>query len=389
MRTAPEFTLLVTLAALGTACTDQPHPAAPSFSLATAAACRTPANVVVTDEAGLKAALAAASPGEVIGLGAFFGITADVFIETPNVTLTCSTPGAGLFALSPSVDALVVVDIGGSGAAVDGLVLDASGTDPAGVGAYFAGDVFGPGRAVPNVRFSHNTVTCSPGGCTLLAGTSGAQILGNTFTSAGSFTGVHVELGIDELDSVRVQGNTVVATAPSTDFRFGGIRVIGAKNVVISDNTVTGPWANSLSLAQLSRSVVERNRLSGAAIYGIGLTRNRFLRTFVLNTAFRSNVVSGAANGGVFARKACGNVFVGNNLQGNAGNIGLIFPDTSGANTVVSDPTVIVDNGAYDCDGDGVIDPNNIVGAGAVLHGVNLGQEVSDAFRQVRGITLQ
>src|SRR5437016_7194078 len=32
---------------------------------------------------------------------------------------------------------------------------------------------------------------------------------------------------------------------------------------------------------------------------------------------FRSNVVTGAASGGRFARKACGNVFVGNNLQGN------------------------------------------------------------------------
>lgn len=65
----------------------------------------------------------------------------------------------------------------------------------------------------------------------------------------------------------------------------------------------------------------------------------------------------------------CGNVFVGNNLQGNSSNIGLIFPDTSGAKTVVGDPTVVVDNGAYDCDGEGVIDPNTIVGAGAVLRG--------------------
>src|SRR5206468_2851845 len=82
------------------------------------------------------------------------------------------------------------------------------------------------------------------------------------------------------------------------------------------------------------------------------------LTTFVLNSTFSANVVTGAASGGIFARKACGNVFVGNNLQGNESNIGLIFPDTSGANTVVGNSNVIVDNGAYDCNGDGGNDPN-------------------------------
>src|SRR3989449_9434502 len=229
------------------------------------------------------------------------GIEADVFVTTPNVTLTCAAPGAGLFALNPSVDNLIVVDVGGSGVAVDGLVLDASAVSVDGE-AYFAGDFFGPGLPVPNVRFTHNTVTCSPGGCTLLAGTSGAVVSNNTFTSAGSFTGVHVQLGLEDLDSVRIEGNTIVATAPSTDFRFGGIRLVGARHAVIRDNIVTGPWANSLSLATLSTSLITKNQLTGAAIYGIGLTRNTFLTTFVLSSTFSSNVVTGAASGGIFAR---------------------------------------------------------------------------------------
>ena len=104
---------------------------------------------------------------------------------------------------------------------------------------------------------------------------------------------------------------------------------------------------------------------------------------------FRSNVVTGAASGGRFARKACGNVFVGNNLQGNGSDIALIFPDTSGANTVVGNPNGIVDNGPYDCNGDGVNDPNIVTGTGAVLHGVTLGEAVSGAIRTVHGITLQ
>ncbi len=364
------------------ACHEPTQPAAPAdrpaFSTMASVACPASPTFTVSDEASLRAALAAASPGAVIAIRGMIGIAADVFVTTPHVTLTCAAAGAGLFALSSSVDNLIVVDVGGAGVAVDGLVLDASAASVDGE-AYVAGDFFGPGLPVPNVRFSHNTVTCSPGGCTLLAGTSGAVVSNNTFTSAGSFTGVHVQLGLEDLDSVRIEGNTIVATAPSTDFRFGGIRLVGARHAVIRDNIVTGPWANSLSLATLSTSLITKNQLTGAAIYGIGLTRNTFLTTFVLSSTFSSNVVTGAASGGIFARKACGNVFVGNNLQGNGSNIGLIFPDTSGANTVVGNPTLVVDNGAYDCNGDGVNDPNIITGAGAVMHGVNLGQVVSDA----------
>src|SRR5712691_10020981 len=363
------------------ACQDQtvaPTAARPSFSTVPSVACPASPTFLVTDEASLRAALAAASPGAVIAIRGMIGIAADVFVTTPNVTLTCAAAGAGLFALSPSIDALILVDLGGSGAAIDGLMLDGSAVSVNGE-TFFAGDFFGPGLPVPNVRFSRNTVTCSPGGCTLLAGTSGAVISNNTFTSAGSFTGVHVQLGVDNLDSVRIEGNTIVATAPSTDFRFGGIQLVGARHSVIRDNVVTGPWANSLSLAILSTSTITSNQLSGAAIYGIGLTRNPRLTTFVLSSTFSSNVVTGAASGGIFARTACGNVFVANDLQGNGSNIGLIFPDTSGANIVVGNPNVVVDNGAYDCNGDGVNDPNIITGAGAVMHGVNLGQVLSDA----------
>ncbi len=327
------------------ACNESTQPAAPAdrpaFGTMASLACPASPTFTVSDEASLRAALAAASPGAVIAIRGMIGIAADVFVTTPNVTLTCAAAGAGLFALNSSVDNLIVVDVGGSGVAVEGLVLDASAASVDGE-AYFAGDFFGPGLPVPNVR-------------------------------------VHVQLGLEDLDSVRIEGNTIVATAPSTDFRFGGIRLVGARHAVIRDNIVTGPWANSLSLATLSTSLITQNHLNGAAIYGIGLTRNPRLTTFVVNSTFSSNVVTGAASGGIFARKACRNVFVGNNLQGNGSNIGLIFPDTSGANTAVGNPTLVVDNGAYDCNGDGVNDPNIIMGAGAVMHGVNLGQVVSDA----------
>jgi len=82
----------------------------------------------------------------------------------------------------------------------------------------------------------------------------------------------------------------------------------------------------------------------------------------MLNNTLRSNVVTSAGTGGVFAKLACGNAFVGNSLQGNAGNIGLLFDATTGANTLVGNGTIVIDNGAFDCNGDGVNDPNIITG---------------------------
>ena len=57
--------------------------------------------------------------------------------------------------------------------------------------------------------------------------------------------------------------------------------------------------------------------------------------------------------------------------------------------TFVGNQTIVVDDGAFDCNGDGVADPNIITGGGAVRHGVTLGDVVSGAVRTIHGITLQ
>jgi hypothetical protein len=64
--------------------------------------------------------------------------------------------------------------------------------------------------------------------------------------------------------------------------------------------------------------------------------------------------------------------------EDNADDIGIWFALDSGANTVVGNKNVVVDDGDYDCDGDTFSDPNIIAGRGAVLHGVNLGDIVSE-----------
>jgi hypothetical protein len=378
---------LLTLAA----CTEPTRPAASrspqaDVALSVAATCPTPANVVVHDEASLLAALGAAYPGEVIGLDGFFGISADVTIATAGVTLTCVTPGSGLFAVSGSgVQDLLIADA--KKVVVDRLVLDGSQAGDSPLAAFNDATTF----FAESIAFTNNTVTCTPGAeCVNISGGLGPVLTDNRFQATDAFSGVHLQPDATPIDGARLERNTAVATTPSCCPNQGGIRVFGAANAVIADNTVVGPWANSLSVQALTMSVVERNQAKGAAIYGILFSGNpAFPTLLMLNNTFRSNVVTGAASGGVFAKLACRNVFVGNDLQGNAGNVGLIFDATTGANTLVGNGTIVTDNGAFDCNGDGVNDPNIVTGAGAVRHGVTLGKVVSGSIRTIHGITLQ
>ena len=367
MRARPLFALL-SLAALSAGCADQQgHVTAPAFSVGGAAACPIPANVVVTDEAGLNAALSGAQPGEVIGLGAFFGVDADVFVDTAHVTLTCATAGAGLFATNPGV--IDMLEIHGAGVTVDRLVLDASTSSDGPAVAINDGST---GFATA-LHFTRNTVTCGPGICLFLVGSTGAVVSDNQFTAGETFTGVHIQgSDIAAPDYTVVARNTIVATAPSIANAFGAIRFHTGFGVTISDNVVSGPWKNSTALTSIAAGVVEGNRLEGAQFFGIRLSSGSFVPAFVTQTTFRNNRVTDAGQAGILAFKACGNTFNGNNLNGNAGDLGLIFADQSGANVVSGNQNVVIDNGAWDCNGDGMIDPNVIGGKGKVLHGVAL-----------------
>src|SRR3989441_3401636 len=76
------------------ACHEPTQPGAPAdrpaFSTMASVACPASPTFTVSDEASLRAALAAASPGAVIAIRGMIGIAADVFVTTPNVTLTCA-----------------------------------------------------------------------------------------------------------------------------------------------------------------------------------------------------------------------------------------------------------------------------------------------------------
>src|SRR3989442_540048 len=234
-------------------------PARPLFSTVAATACPTPSNVIVTNEADLRAALSAATPGYVIGLDGFFGVAADVIVGSPDVTLTCATPGSGIFP-QPGFSGAWLLQVHATGGTVDRLILDGGSAE----GPYVAGADAGNGVFVADgAQLTNNRVTCgSPNGeCAFFVGTKNAVVADNRFESAGSGTGVHMQSGID---GTRVERNTIVTTAPPpVQFLGGGIRVRDGSNVLVADNVVRGPWRNSIATANLA-GTFQRNDVAGA-----------------------------------------------------------------------------------------------------------------------------
>ena len=387
------FTRAVPLLVVIAACQDQsvvPTAGRAAFAAAGPAACPATPTVTANDEAGLRTAIATAAPGAVIAIQGTIGITQDDTIRTPGVTITCATPGSGLFAVAGSgVQDLLIA--AAKGDVVDGLVLDASQAGDSPLAGFNDGTTF----FAESIRFTNNTGICPPGGeCVFISGGLGAVVTDNQFEARGSFSGIQLQVDVARVDGARIERNTLVATAPSVGLRQGGIRPADAADVVIAANTLVGPWRNGLSAARLAHSRVEGNQFRGAVRNGIRLSDAGPLFIAGIPTsdnAFSNNRITASGEAGIFAHLACRNVFVGNSLQGNAGDVGVVFPDSSGANRLAGNGTIVVDDGAFDCDGDGLNDPNIISGPGMVRHGLHLGAALSgqESVRTVRGITVR
>src|SRR2546427_12316870 len=183
------FPLLLVVAA---ACQDTsavPTANRPSFAAAAPAACPTAATVTVSAEAGLRAAIAAATPGTVIAIRGMIGMTQDDTIRTAGVTLTCATPGSGLFAVAGG-GAQDMLTVDARKVTVDHLVLDAS---QAADGPYLS-ENDGVTAFAESTTFTNNTVTCPPDGvCALIAGGIGAVVSDNRFQALGPFTGIQLQ----------------------------------------------------------------------------------------------------------------------------------------------------------------------------------------------------
>lgn len=344
-----------------------PLAARPAFDAAAPPTCPTNPTVTVTDEATLGAAIAAAHPGDVIAVSGTIPITAGDTIRTADVTLTCATPGSGLVAVGSAVQEPVTA--AARGIVVTGLVLDGT---QAGEAAYLALND-GVTAFAEDVQFTHNAVTCAVFGVgVFFAGGSSPVITDNVLHCDGAISGIQLQANGPDLnaiplpirvDGARIERNTVIATGPTRGIVLGAIRPFDARGIVIADNVVGGSWGRDLSATRLQDSRVSGNVFQGASVYGIRTSFAISPEGFVTGNVFTGNVVTGAGVAGVFAQRACANVFVANDFRGNSGGIGLILNDSTGANVVagVQNGTVI-DNGAFDCDGDGGTDPNQVTG---------------------------
>lgn len=213
-------------------------------------------------------------------------------------------------------------------------------------------------EAIERIDVSDNVVECGNQACIIATQGADLSIERNTFTSQGSATGVHTQGG---LDRVRISQNRIVATAPSLNQSFGAIRIRTGSGHAVEANDIRGPWINGVVLAEVSGSIVARNVVLGVTDAG-----GVFLDTH--DSELRNNVLSQVGGTGLIFNVACRNVLVGNNLQGAEG-VGLVLDVETGANTYVGNQSVVVDNGAFDCDGDGNPDPNVLTGQGTPLVG--------------------
>ena len=371
-RTLPA--LAAALAVLA-ACQDQPVSLDPVSAVrvagAASARCDASPDFTASTQAELLAAAAAAGPGDVIGINGTIELTQTVVLGTADVTLTCASGGAGIRAGvvdSFSVAPVYLVSAEADGITVSGLRLDGSGIAGAPFIAFTQDQ-----SALHGVRLLGNDMICGDQNCGFFIGVAGAQVVGNHIQSNGSGSGIHMQGSGELVDLVfqnRIDGsvvsrNTIVATVPTAFPNFGGVRVRDGASVTVSHNEITGPWRNSVAVAELDGSAVEQNRIDGAASFGILVGSAPFRLVSVSTTLFRGNTISGSGLAAVNVRRACYNTFQGNNLNANPARK-FNFEPTTGANTYRGNGEQVVDNGRFDCDGDGDIDPNVITGGSVI-----------------------
>ncbi len=346
------------------------------------ALCAASPTAVVTTESALTAAIAASSPGDVIAINGTIVLTHQIEVRTGSVTLTCLQPGDGLAMSAASQDVYALLDIYAPNVTVQGLSLDARNTGD----ALFAHSI--PGSADRRgVRIIDNDIWCGSAVCVFVIG-PGAHILKNTLTSASdvpSTSGFHLQGGPD---SARVEGNHVIALTPQGTFRFGAIRAVGGRDIIIRDNVITGSWSNGLALTYLQGGLVEGNSVSGAQRNGIYVAYGNNHTVSVRGVLVRGNI-SSAEGPGLYVDGACGNVFVANRLSTSGTGPVASLTQNTGANALLGEHRgVVVDNGEVDCDGDGSIDPNMVSGTKR-RDTTPPGEVIGSVMRIFRGIVIE
>lgn len=382
---------LLAVAAAAAACADQPvapvaeAPESVSFARGSAStsACTVAPDFVATDETSLRAAVASAQAGDVIGIDGMIQLTKELWVETAGLTLTCASAGSGLTGV-PGPEMGVLLAVMAEDITIDGLVLDGGVSR-----AYPLYAVNNGGDATAgDITFTRNTVRCGFG-CIFIVGAAGSLILDNYFEAEFAGTGIHLQsFQVFEgprlqIDGTRIERNTLVALRPIGATLFGAIRPRDGRGIVVADNVVRGPWSNGIGVAEIQDTRVERNRVEAAQQFGIFISSNPFEPISTSGSLFRANHLS-AGVAPILVRRACGNVISGNIFGGDA-EWQVVFEATTGSNAFLGHGASVMDDGAIDCDGDGQNDPNQITGAGRPGRGGAIGAIVSDVLPTVGG----
>ena len=334
------------------ACTESPvspaHSTQPTLALSSANNCPANPDIVVSDNAGLQQAANTARPGSTIAIRGTIVETGDVDVPTDGLTFTCATPGSGL-AAAPGVGINWLLVVRSRGVTVQGLALDAR---EALDGATLAVNDPDENAVAGAFRFLDNQVSCGPGQCLFIVSArfgAGriAFVARNQFVASGAATGPQIQ----NFQDVTLEGNTVLANTPSGI----GIMVNSGLHINAILNQVLGPWGTSvLYVDGVSESTAANNRLTGASIYGMRLGDTG--RVQIVN-----NQIASTGTAAVFVAGSCFDTFVQNSFLGTTGSTVFFAVDT-GANLFVGASLGVVDTGNIDCDGDGIVDPNRILG---------------------------
>ncbi|WP_420129408.1 NosD domain-containing protein [Longimicrobium sp.] len=362
---APTLVLTVLLAA---ACADQPPaPTAPADgpSLANAAKCPASPTFVVDTDPELRAALAAAQDGDVVAVSGNIEVDSAVVIDNEGVTLTCAEPGAGI-----SFDygyENILIELRADRITVSGLKLDAE------YGYAAFNSLPDEDDGYQDIRITGNEVYCGYYFCLYAVGIQGTVITDNHWIGEDTRYGVHIQ-GIPGSGSPVPTGGYTEASADGTfisrnvietdggyESIYGAIRVREGRDVTITHNEVLGDWSHGVVLTNVYDSRVEHNRIDGTLLNGIEFAERAANRVSISGVSIKANRISNAGGVGIAIRGACYNTFQGNNLQNTS--VGAVFEPNTGANIYRGNNEVVTDLGAFDCDEDGDIDPNDISGA--------------------------
>jgi hypothetical protein len=313
--------------------------------------------IVVGGEAELRAAIASAPPGAAIGVRGTIVLNSDLVIDRPDLTLTCATRGATLVATGAFPGEFVgnMIDIRASAVRITALRVDATMAGLAAIVAFGDPALGGP---IDGFSVSGTTVLCANGiPCIYAAGLHRApRIVDNEVISDAAYAGVLLSSAFAPVESPVVERNRISELGVNPG-AFGGIRLSRVAGAMVRRNVVTGPWRSSIGLVSVVGSTIAGNSLLDPLGWGIsqGVGGGSGLR----DTDIVENTIRGGNQPGIDLADACYNRIAGNRFSGVAPE--FFLRATTGANTVVTrNGAAVIDQGARDCDGDGVVDPNII-----------------------------